>query len=156
MKSLGDAGRLALGCDVERTGQLVGAVLYVVYGRLCAVNLDRLYGVVQCAEGDVADGLLVACDARQNDVGLVCDFRVCGGIVNLLAVGVLLLDAGQLNDAPRVPEPSSREMTVTAPETPVSAALLSCAPAELEGAAAAACSAPVSMSAPEAGIHFSS
>lgn len=95
---LGYAGRLALGCDVERTGQLVGACLYVVYGRLSAVYLDSLYGIVQSAEGDVADGLLVACNAGQHDIGLVCDFRVCGGIVDLFAVSGLFLDAGQLDE----------------------------------------------------------
>lgn len=37
---LGYAGRLALGCNVERTGQLVSACLYVIYGNFCAVHLD--------------------------------------------------------------------------------------------------------------------
>ena len=63
-----------------------------------AVHLDSLYGIVQSAERDVADGLLVACNAGQHDIGLVCDFRVCGGVVDLFAVSGLFLDAGQLDE----------------------------------------------------------
>ena len=83
---------------MERTGQLVGACLYVIYGSFCAVYLDSLYGVVQRTERNVADSLLVACYAGQYNIGLVGDLGIRGGIVDLLACVVLLLYTSQFDE----------------------------------------------------------
>src|SRR5699024_6951923 len=75
---LGNAGRLALGRDVERTGQGVGAALYVINSRLNAVNRNRLNGIVQGAEGNITDCRFVARNRGQDRVGAVGDLRVNG------------------------------------------------------------------------------
>ena len=87
-----NAGRLALGRNVERTGQGVVARLYVVNSRLNAVNRNRLNGVVQRAEGNVADRRFVARNRGQDRVGAVCDLGLNRGVV-----AVVVLNAGQLD-----------------------------------------------------------
>ena len=97
-KILGYAGRLALGCNIERTGQLVGACLYVIYGSFCAVYLDSLYGVIQRTEGNVADSPSRCLLRWSVNIGLVGDLGIRGGIVDLLACVVLLLYTSQFDE----------------------------------------------------------
>ena len=63
-----------------------------------AADRDGLDGVVQRAEADVADGGLIVGNSGHDAVGAGLDGSRLGGVVDLLAVGVLLLNAGQLNE----------------------------------------------------------
>ena len=92
-------GGVAVGDEVERTGKGVAAVLDGVGTRLDAVHGDRLDGVVQRAKADVADGGGIVGNGGHNAVGAALHGGGFGRPIDLFAVGVLLLDAGQLNES---------------------------------------------------------
>lgn len=93
MKSFAASLRVALRGDVERAADGVGAVLDVVGRGLDAVDLHGLDGAVEGAEGDVADGGLVAGDGLHDDCGGAADLGGDDGLVDLVD-----LDAGQLDE----------------------------------------------------------
>lgn len=83
---------------VERSCYNVITGLDVGYGALNTVYVESLYGVVEGAEGDVADRVYIACYAHHNAVGGVGDLSVAAGHIFLLACFVLLFNAHQLNE----------------------------------------------------------
>ena len=85
-------------CHVEGAGDLIGAVLDVFRSCIHAVDLQRLDGVVQGAEGDIADRSLVAGDGLHHDGGAVGHFGGLNGVIDLFARFVLLLNAEQLDE----------------------------------------------------------
>ena len=91
-------GGIAVGNDVERTGQYIAAVLDGLGGGGHTADRDGLDGVVQRAEADVADGGLIVGNSGHDAVGAGLDGSGLGGVVDLLAVSVLLLNASQLNE----------------------------------------------------------
>ena len=90
---LRSVAQVALRGDVERAADGVGAVLDVVGRGLDAVDLHGLDGAVEGAEGDVADGGLVAGDGLHDDGGGAADLGGGDGLVDLVD-----LDAGQLDE----------------------------------------------------------
>lgn len=60
-------------------------------------TLTGLDGIVQGAKADIADGGLIVGDGGHDAVGAGLDGSGLGGVVDLLAVGVLFLHAGQLD-----------------------------------------------------------
>ena len=90
--------RVAVSDDVERTGQNVAAVLDGLSGGLDAADGDSLDVIAQRAKADVTDSGLIVGDGGHDAVGAGLDGGGLGGVIDLLAVGVLLLDTGQLDE----------------------------------------------------------
>ena len=77
----------------------IAAVLDGLGGGGHTADRDGLDGVVQRAEADVADGGLIVGNSGHDAVGAGLDGGCLGGVIDLLAVSVLLLNAGQLNES---------------------------------------------------------
>ena len=95
---LGHIGHAVLRHDIERTGHLVRAALHVLGRSFGAVDAERLHRVVQRTERYVADGVRVARHGRHHDGRGVRDGGRGSGQINLVSVGILFLDAEQLDE----------------------------------------------------------
>ena len=94
---LGHLADLLACCNIEGSCDCVGAVFNIFSRCFDLINGKCLYGIIQGAEGNITDSVIIACYGCHHNGCAVCDFRCVCGVVDFFTCVVFFFNAEQLD-----------------------------------------------------------